>query len=140
LTLYFSRVDWAILLQANLLLFGPPLLLVTVRNSRHRIYYFILMLVCGALPVFYYLLLELAGKSIGWLVMINPFWLFWQMDRPEVFRPAWLIQILVWVVVILIGFLIYYKGTRSGFISPVNDHKGRCLPRIRAVDNEVYPR
>lgn len=110
LTLYFSRVESGLLLQANLLLFGPPLLFVAVRNSGHHIYYFILMLVCGALPVLYYLLLELAGKSIGWLIMINPFWLLWQMDSPEVFRPAWLIQLLV---LILVALLMRYKVTRD---------------------------
>jgi hypothetical protein len=63
--------------------------------------------------VLYYLVLEFTGASWEFLIMINPFWLFWQINNIEAFNPAWLVQCLIWAALIIAAFLINRKPLKE---------------------------
>jgi len=110
---YLGNTDWGILLRANLLLLLIAVFISLLSFRRSLIYYLTVFLLFGVGPILYYLVLELSGASWGFLVLINPFWLFWQMNNPGVFsaiggsasggNPAWLVQCLIWTGLIIIA-------------------------------------
>ena len=99
---HLGDVTLGILLRVNLLLLliAGFISLLSFRYS--LIYYLVVFLLFGVGPILYYLVLELSGASWGFLFMINPFRLFWNINNPEAFNPAWLVQCLVWGVLIII--------------------------------------
>jgi len=106
ITSYLGQTDWGILLRANLLLLLIAGFISLLSFRYTLIYYLAVFLLFGVGPILYYLILELAGASWNALIMINPFRLFWNMNNPEVFNQAWLVQCLIWVTLIIITLAI----------------------------------
>ena len=108
---HLGNADLGILLRANLLLLLMAvfltLLFIKLPEKYSTIYYLAIFIIYGIGPILYYLVLELAGASWRFLVLLNPFWLFWQANNPEVFYSDWLVQCLVWVTLIIIIATIY---------------------------------
>ena len=107
---HLGHTDWGILLRANLLLLLMAvfltLLFIKLPEKYSTIYYLAIFIIYGIGPILYYLVLELAGASWRFLVLLNPFWLFWQANNPEVFYSDWLVQCLVWAGLIIITLAI----------------------------------
>ena len=104
---HLGNADLGILLRANLLLLLITVFISLLSFRCSLIYYLAIFLLYGVGPILYYLVLELAGASWRFLVLLNPFWLFWQANNPEVFYSDWLVQCLVWVTLIIIIATIY---------------------------------
>ena len=110
---YLGHADWGILLRANLLIMSMAILLallfINLSEKHSFIYYLVVFMLYGVGPIFYYLVLEFTEASWSILFQLNPFWLFWQINNPEAFNPAWLVQCLGWVVLIIITLVINNK-------------------------------
>lgn len=104
---YLGNTSMGILLRANLLLLLMAifltLLFLKLPEKYGVIYYLVLFIFYGVCPILYYLILEFTEISWNFLVLLNPFWLCWQMNP----APAWLLHCLIWGVLIIVVITIY---------------------------------
>jgi hypothetical protein len=116
LTTYFGRIEIIVLLQSHLLLIFIALFIISLSFNKLncvRTYYFVFFLVFGILPVLYYLVLEFTKQSWSSLVVINPYRLFWQLDKTDIFYKPWLLQSFIWIIITVIQVIIWKVGKRT---------------------------
>lgn len=103
---YLGNADLGILLRANLSLLLMAIFLALLFSKLPEkygaIYYLVIFIVYGVCPILYYLVLEFSEASWNLLVLLNPFWLYWQVNNAAIFNAAWLVQCLIWVTLIII--------------------------------------
>lgn len=120
---HLGNAELGILLRSNLLILLIAAFIYLLSFRRVLIYYLAVFLLFGGGPILYYLILELAGASLKFLVLINPFWLFWNIGQSEVFNPAWLGQCLIWVALIIITLAVNRISTGKSLATKAPRHE-----------------